>query len=68
MFCPTEDREYEEILNLNYDELESIIKVTGRSKNDKVRLNKNVIELDPTYISKHSQSERRNFLFKKSLL
>ncbi len=56
MFCPTEDREYEEILNLNYDELESIIKVTGRSKNDKVRLNKNVIELDPAYISKHSQS------------
>ena len=55
-FCPLEDREYEEHLQLNYDELEAIIRVSGRSKNDKVRLNKSVVELDPAYITKHSQS------------
>lgn len=55
-FCPEEDREYVENMTLNYDELEAIIKVTGRSKNDNVKLSKSVVQLDNAYISKHSQS------------
>lgn len=55
-FCPQDDREYEEDMILTYDEFEAVIKIYGRSKNDQVSLNKKVVELDPAYITKHSQA------------
>ena len=55
-FCPQEDREYEEKLELTYDDFEASIKVIGRSKNDDVFLSRRMIELEQAYITKHSQS------------
>ncbi|MCQ2815788.1 MAG: hypothetical protein MJ252_00835 [archaeon] len=54
-FCPEKDKQYKETMILTYDETDHIISIFGKSKNDAVDITPKILEMEPAYITLHTE-------------
>ena len=54
-FCPEKEKNYKEKMILTYDEADHIINIFGKSKNDAVDISPKILEMEPAYITLHTE-------------
>ena len=54
-FCPEKEKNYKESMILTYDETDHIINIYGKSKNDAVDISPKILEMEPAYITLHTE-------------
>ena len=54
-FCPEKEKNYKESMILSYDESDHIITIYGKSKNDAVDISPKILEMEPAYITLHTE-------------
>ena len=54
-FCPEKEKNYKESMILSYDETDHIITIYGKSKNDAVDISPKILEMEPAYITLHTE-------------
>ena len=54
-FCPEKEKNYKESMILSYDETDHIINIVGKSKNDAVDISPKILEMEPAYITLHTE-------------
>ena len=54
-FCPEKEKNYKEKMILTYDETDHVINIFGKSKNDAVDISPKILEMEPAYITLHTE-------------
>ena len=54
-FCPEKEKNYKESMILSYDETDHVINIFGKSKNDAVDISPKILEMEPAYITLHTE-------------